>query len=192
MNNQDENAMPAPASAGEPKTGKPQKPPRIRDTSVGASSGWWVCDPDTGATINGNSYRVLCAKLHEHRRANNLPDNPALVEDIVHAQVCAREAEAYCSEWGTGTAPAADPHIPISQLAVNFTTEMLRFAKGGFKIVSEAEFRRRLAVCRSKTCGYRFDENANGGAGKCTKCGCTKLKHWLATSRCPVGKWQLQ
>jgi len=76
----------------------------------------------------------------------------------------------------------------ISQMISNFTSAMANWAKGGFKIVSQEEFTRRLEICRK--CDA-WNEQARGGLGKCNhvKCGCTKLKHWLETSKCPDGKW---
>jgi hypothetical protein len=29
----------------------------------------------------------------------------------------------------------------------------------------------------------------DAGRRRCNECGCTSLKHWLATERCPLGRW---
>ena len=53
----------------------------------------------------------------------------------------------------------------------------------GFAHVDEAEQARRLELCRG--CEF-FDV----GRGRCAKCGCyNRWKSWLATERCPIGKW---
>lgn len=56
--------------------------------------------------------------------------------------------------------------------------------------VSSEERERRLAICRS--CEF-WREAGNLGFGECkhSKCGCTRLKHGLATETCPLGKWEL-
>lgn len=44
---------------------------------------------------------------------------------------------------------------------------------------------------RQETCGLcpHRDPAARFRLGKCRVCGCTRLKLWLATERCPLGKW---
>ncbi|WP_309386088.1 hypothetical protein [Cerasicoccus frondis] len=89
------------------------------------------------------------------------------------------------------TAPAVPPPIApptILEMTSNFAGAMLRFAKSGFKTVDEPTAHSRLAVCRS--CEF-WDEKARKGLGKCkhSKCGCTIIKHYLATEKCPLNKW---
>ncbi len=76
----------------------------------------------------------------------------------------------------------------ISQMVSNFAGAMVDWAKSGFKIVSQEVFDERLGVCRGCEA---WDEEARSGMGKCRdiKCGCTKLKHWLKSSKCPRGLW---
>lgn len=74
-----------------------------------------------------------------------------------------------------------DPdHIGLSALIKNFATAIARWAARGFPVVSKDQFDQRLNVCRG----------CDQWTGlTCRKCGCTGLKHWLATERCPLGKW---
>lgn len=84
--------------------------------------------------------------------------------------------------------PAAVAPPTIREMSQNFAGAMLRFAKSGFKTVDEDTAKARLAVCRQ--CDL-WDENARKGLGKCNhgKCGCTLIKHYLASEKCPDGKW---
>lgn len=77
----------------------------------------------------------------------------------------------------------------LLQLSSNFSKAVFAWAKGGFKIVSKDEFDRRLGVCRQ--CPL-WDEKGYAGWGRCRhgKCQCTMIKHWLATEKCPDGKWE--
>lgn len=76
----------------------------------------------------------------------------------------------------------------ILNMVSNFTKTMIQFVKSGLAIVGENEFQRRLTICRG--CNL-WDEAGRHGLGKCfhKKCGCTKIKHWLETSDCPIKKW---
>ena len=73
-------------------------------------------------------------------------------------------------------------------MAVNFATSVTYWAARGFPVVSEDKFKERIAVCQK--CSY-WKPDARAGLGKCNHkgCGCTKLKHWLATTHCPIQKW---
>ena len=68
----------------------------------------------------------------------------------------------------------------LTDLLANFTGAMARWASSGFPLVTKETFDARFATCSA--CEH--------WAGKtCRKCGCTKLKLWLATERCPLDKW---
>jgi hypothetical protein len=55
-----------------------------------------------------------------------------------------------------------------------------RWSKAGFALVDDDTLRLRKVTC--DTCDQWTGLT-------CRKCGCTRLKVWLATERCPVGKW---
>jgi hypothetical protein len=84
-----------------------------------------------------------------------------------------------------------DGPTPVDQLA-NASKAAARvvsaFVSNKPILVSDEVQAARLAVCRG--CSY-WRESGNLGFGKCThgKCGCTRLKHRLATENCPLGKW---
>lgn len=74
------------------------------------------------------------------------------------------------------------------ELAQNFTAAMAKWSLAGFPVVSEEDYRARAEACDA--CEF-WDGKARLGLGKCNApgCGCTKLKRWLATEPCPLGKW---
>lgn len=76
----------------------------------------------------------------------------------------------------------------LADLASNFATAVQKWAAGGFNTVTKEDYGSRAAVCA--VCEF-WDGSARAGLGKCNApgCGCTRLKRWLATERCPLGKW---
>jgi hypothetical protein len=76
----------------------------------------------------------------------------------------------------------------LAELAANFTSAVARWIGAGAPVVAEATYHARAAACAA--CSL-WDASARAGLGKCQApgCGCTKLKRWLATERCPLGKW---
>ena len=88
-----------------------------------------------------------------------------------------------------GTTGAKPPEEPTaSELVGNFSSAVAKWAVAGFPVVEQDVFDARSAACES--CEF-WDGQARLGLGKCThrKCGCTRMKRWLATERCPIGKW---
>jgi hypothetical protein len=80
--------------------------------------------------------------------------------------------------------PTLNPSV--MEMAANFTGAMARWAKAGFATVGGQAYEARFATC--KGCD-KWDGNANAGMGKCRACGCSVLKLWLKTERCPLSKW---
>lgn len=76
----------------------------------------------------------------------------------------------------------------LLELARNFTAALTKWVKAGAPVVSEEVYRERYAICEA--CEY-WKPEARLGLGKCGArgCGCTKLKLWLSTEHCPIGKW---
>lgn len=76
----------------------------------------------------------------------------------------------------------------LLELAQNFTSALAKWVKAGAPVVSEEVYRERSAICDA--CEY-WEPEARLGLGKCMApgCGCTKLKRWLSTEHCPMGKW---
>lgn len=76
----------------------------------------------------------------------------------------------------------------VAEMAINVARATCRWAATGFQVVDQPVFAARLETCRGCP---KWDEAARGGRGKCRHhtCGCTKLKLWLASEVCPLGKW---
>lgn len=90
------------------------------------------------------------------------------------------------AKYGLGSAPFAEPGL--TELAGNFGRAVAKWASAGFPVVEEGDYQARLAACQA--CSH-WDGAARLGLGKCRapKCGCTRLKLWLRTEKCPMGKW---
>ena len=88
---------------------------------------------------------------------------------------------------------AANPARPAEptalELASNFASAVARWAAAGFQVASREAYDGRTAACAA--CEF-WDGSARLGLGKCAhkKCGCTRFKRWLASERCPLGKWR--
>lgn len=82
------------------------------------------------------------------------------------------------------------PEPRMTELAHRAGRALLKWARAGFPVADEATITQRRAACQS--CPH-WQAQARRGLGKCghAKCGCTKLKWWLATERCPDGRWRL-
>lgn len=83
--------------------------PKIRDTFVNASKGWFVLDDKSGVRINGRSFRSLKDSIISHRKANNIEWSNTEVEDMIHRQVCERESPSYCRDINGKTGNKANP-----------------------------------------------------------------------------------
>lgn len=61
-------------------------------------------------------------------------------------------------------------------------------AHGAAVLVDADTYAARTSACTA--CTY-WDGSSRLGLGTCNHhgCGCTKLKRWLATERCPAGRW---
>ena len=85
---------------------------------------------------------------------------------------------------GIEVAGALAPAPPsLAEMALSFEAAMKRWKAAGFPVVSQADYRERATVCEG--C-----KNWRPGifAG-CRLCRCSKLKLWLGTEGCRLGKW---
>ena len=82
------------------------------------------------------------------------------------------------------------PSVPLDtkQVLKNFGSAAKRWVKAGFEVVPKAVFDNRSKICEE--CPF-WSGNTTPGypINFCTKCGCTKLKAYLPTEKCPIGKW---
>jgi hypothetical protein len=70
-----------------------------------------------------------------------------------------------------------------AELAKNFAVAMADWVRAGYEVVDQAEHERRRAICLE--CEH-WDAGARLGTGKCRVCGCSSVKWWLASSKCPT------
>ena len=76
--------------------------------------------------------------------------------------------------------------MTLLDMAKNFTKTMAHWARAGFPVVEEEEFKKRAELCSA--CPH-WHEEARHGLGRCDQCGCTRQKLFVKTTRCPIGKW---
>lgn len=75
-----------------------------------------------------------------------------------------------------------DPeHVGLSAMIGNFAKAITTWARRGFPVVTLDQFHGRLNTCRG--C-------AEWTGLTCKRCGCSGLKLWLATEKCPLNKWE--
>lgn len=81
------------------------------------------------------------------------------------------------------------PPIPLTpfELAKSLGSALINWAKAGFRVVSDETFNQRHAICTG--CDYWMGDGASIGLCKCGKCGCSGLKLFLPTEKCPIRKW---
>jgi len=79
----------------------------------------------------------------------------------------------------------------VAEMATNFTQAMGDWVQAGFAVVGREIYEQRHAICLG--CEY-WDAKARAGLGKCKRCGCSRAKLWLASSKCPLNppKWERQ
>ena len=75
------------------------------------------------------------------------------------------------------------PRLTVGMEMKNFQHAILEWGKAGFPVVTKELFEARIDICRHCP---DWDESARFGMGKCAVCGCTTLKLWLVTSKCPI------
>lgn len=81
----------------------------------------------------------------------------------------------------------------MKDMAVNLVSALGAWAAAGFPVLSAEDARARGEQCsgsETKPKCAHWQPDARGGFGKCTLCGCTNLKWWLATAKCPRQKWK--
>jgi len=113
------------------------------------------------------------------------------MSDAVHPD--GRDPVASFKYWKavvSGKAPCSEatdvliPEPTLAELAVNFTSSVSRWAAGGFPVVAEDEYQHRQMICSA--CEFW---RTDGLFAHCGKCGCSRLKAWMGTSKCPINKW---
>ena len=84
------------------------------------------------------------------------------------------------------------PSISIIAQAATLGRALVRWHRAGYKLASRSVRGLRKDTCLSCVLSDGqpgFVQQARGGLGKCRACGCTSLKWWLQSERCPLRKW---
>lgn len=147
-------------------------------------------DPDDGWSFSHPYYDHVKTTAWKHRREHALPI-PADWDSFFDAQFCRATPQA-CVEV---PAPPAERAPTLVQMATQFTRSMTNWAMSGFRVTSWEEYKARQLQCagdaatNAPRCPY-FASWAGFALSRCEKCGCSAgVKLWLATERCPIGKW---
>lgn len=118
---------------------------------------------------------------------------PSFKTCAVACPVATAEAKAWALDQARRNRTDPGPRLPDpGEIAQNFGQAMARWTAAGFPTVTREVYQRRTAICQGDDGRPKCEHWKPGKlpwSGRCRKCGCTKLKHWLATERCPVGKW---
>lgn len=116
---------------------------------------------------------------HIHERAKTRP--PGYIEDVLASGVVNGDQITIDDEAFARLVAKYNPPSPLS-MAGGLVKSLVAWASAGFPTVDESTLQERSAQCA--ICP-RWDARA----GRCLECGCAGLKHWLATERCPLGRW---
>lgn len=84
------------------------------------------------------------------------------------------------------TMPAAKVSVRVK--VARLGRSLLRWVKAGCPVTTKQALEARKAMCAGCEA---WRPRGNHGWGECSdyRCGCTKVKRWLATETCPRGKW---
>lgn len=121
--------------------------------------------------------------LAQHLPADYLA---ALPEPTRSSLLAAGEADGVGGLWVSPEAMGVlhPPDLPLLDLAANFSVAVAAWAAAGFPTVNGPTYQARLAICEGCAAWSRLKLYA-----RCRLCGCSRLKLWLRTAICKLGKW---
>lgn len=152
----------------------PNNPPRN-------GRGYWIyVDPETGQEFKHPYFDQLRSMASKHRLANNLPIGVEWRAQF-EENVCKNTPDVECYD----TTPPPKP--TLSDLVKSAFSATVKWAKDGFRVVSDEKLIERRTICEG--CDFWAGDGAYFGLGKCAKCGCSGLKLFLPTEKCPIRKW---
>ena len=133
--------------------------------------------PESGQEFRFHSMPGLVDMVRKHRIANGYPTLD-LNQQVIDG-VCKNQPEICFDD-------NKDSEFSKLRLAASLATAMFNWAKGGFATVSKEGLDSRMETCRACPNWIEGRELINS---KCAKCGCSGLKLFLSTEKCPIGKW---
>lgn len=154
----------------------------FKDVSwVPSGGGWTFFHPETGHRIYASSFYDLENNVYAYNARNNIPTGANYSQKIID-QICERSPDA-CND--------SEPPTFV-ELAVRFARAMFSWAASGFSCVTADQFATRQQICAGSettpACSA-WRGSAGFGYGKCGSCGCTGLKLFMTTEKCPQNKW---
>lgn len=150
--------------------------------------GWRWTHPETGQKIHGGNYSDLCGLVRQFLGNNSFPIpldlNQRILEDLndeIQRDMIARGLPAY--PFLKDTQPPS-----IVERVAKFGHAAAQWAKQGFHVVSQEKLEAREAICH--VCPH-WNGSSYYGLGSCSFCGCSGLKLYVETEKCPLTppKW---
>lgn len=143
-----------------------------RNPSLDPPDGWRFDHEETGMKVYASSAENLRIKTTAFLKTNNFPV-PIDLRQVIARQTCARAPE-FC----LSTEPPS-----LADKAREFTAAMRNWVRYRMPVVSQEVFEERQRICEG--CELYGGVRTFGFIG-CGKCGCTGLKLWLASEKCPL------
>jgi len=152
--------------------------------------------PDLQRACDGNGLRRTGVQTHN---SNAMNTTCAIVNGVCSVHGFRGTEDRLCKVchrlgWNRVKHERPQPRPPMPdepRLLDELASVIMAAAKWsihGWPVVSTEELTRRKSIC--SVCP-EWDATARAGLGKCKRCGCTKLKWWLATEKCRAGKWNV-
>lgn len=145
--------------------------------------GWRWRHLETGHVVVGGTYEELLRAVRLFLGNNNYPIPREIGQEVLRA--LDEEIQEDMHKRGLPVYPLVKTteKPSVSQMARNFAYAATGWALSGFKHVSQEVYEFRLERCEG--CHFWQGQSAFG-YGRCGKCGCSGLKLFMASTRCPL------
>lgn len=137
---------------------------------------WKFKNPEDNHFLQALHYDALKKKVRDYRRLNNYPIGSNFDSDF-DANLCSHADSNDCYD---------DTIPPLTKRAVKFAKAMVNWAGSGFKTRSKEEVERVMNICEG--CEHYTGESSPFKIA-CRRCGCSAKKLYIATEKCPIGRW---
>lgn len=150
---------------------------KIREINQVPPGGYWFETP-SGLRIESSSRQGLGTRVFDYYRANNMSVKG--LDEAIDDQICSRAPLGFCVD-------GAREYMSPVQKAAHFAGALANWVALGFKLASKELYEERKATCDA--CPYWRGESMFG-FGSCSVCGCSRLKLFLPSEKCPLNKWR--
>lgn len=145
--------------------------------------GWRWLHPETGHTIAAGNCDELLRGVRTFLSNNNFPIQRELGQQILRDLDEAIQEDMHKRGLPPYPLLKTTEKPTITQMARMFAYAAGQWAASGFRHVSQEVYQARLESCEG--C-YHWQGESAFGYGRCGKCGCSGLKLFMATTRCPL------